>query len=269
MGEIAAPFQLSDHLILHPVTFNHSEYKTNIEKFGSDIEHKIASTDGSIFEYLPAELVPNIKPLSFEDNSRWQYFRYCQELAIKHHKDIYMMDPANDLNFAFVRGLHFPIGAAVGYTAARIHEAKTAKKLNRRTFLLIASAYGITSTFITLETDVRLRRWIEDLGFTYPQSIPSDATFRRRITAAGILKLNEDLKTNNPQQVTNLTVLYPESHWKVIQSFLENPIATLQECRDLKQNISLVNTNLTESFFSIRHFRPRNGELILTGKTQI
>lgn len=252
-----------------PVEHNKREFK----KYGQELIQEIQNSDGVIFEYFPPELEPLIKNSFYARNltnypSFAPFFGPLAEAALQAGKAVYVLDPAHDANYGYVRAVETAITPATAATSYVLGFPKLPSKekwaISRR---------GVLKGLIgTLAGAVVYKRGILDgLATLYKEQIKhrtdtnflSESNFRRVVVARGIRLLGADSK-----RPRNLVLLYPPAHWEGIKKLLASPQRVEREFRAYSA-LKNINEEVTNSLFSIRRYEPESGTWQLREQQEI
>jgi hypothetical protein len=156
------------------------------------------------------------------------YYRVIEEVALSKKKDVYVFDPAHDINFSLVRELLTGGEAlAMGLVPGIIAE-ELVKRRTRRGFLGVSAALGagIVSTELAGTVIRKAAKEIvskpQELKSGQPNTLfPQERNFRWVVVAKGLQDLADTIQEGIEPFV--LPVFYPPTHWAGIRYYLQHP----------------------------------------------
>ncbi len=209
-------------------------------------------------EYFPYEYVENGNSLTRviaatykKDN---ELFDHVIELCKQQQKDVWVLDPAYNLEFGLLR----PLSVTTQVSAEAIITGVTQKLLvsdegsqldfddsKRRTLQRIKnSGKWIIGSVLGAELSSSFAGGVA--GFANVFGWSTEAQIRRVIVADLLCKLSTQLPEG-----TNMLMIYPEAHWKDIKSYVEDEAKRSQ----LLAAVNLIRTPATELWFEGRHYK--------------
>src|SRR5258708_3579851 len=234
----------------------------------------ISKVDVVIPEYFTPEWADQRKdPLLVEYvhiNDIYCYFSKVEKMVGDDSKRVLVLDPAHDQNFALINLFYageLGAGTVGAMTAEKLlnrarnktnQESMSSKNLSRRTFL---KGLAVGSLGLFLGGALDFGSYMYESFTKNPSIIPNEAVFRRDIVSRGISQFEEQQK-----EPINVAVIYPETHWRQIKDFFNNPISQV-----LFKAYSSLKTNpgLKESFFTGREYKWNGKEFVKDGQFEI
>lgn len=257
--------KVSDKLSI--VTFSIEHNLEEWQKHQEQLKNNIKQTDGVIFEYFPLEInqVAQNKLFSeFYDMSKiLPFFNNVAQAAHAEGKKAYVLDPAHDANFAFIKGTQVisiiggPMASLLSSVELAHAHLSSRYKLTRRGFLarlgVLASSVGLSALGIKegLERKNEIQSKTPSTAFT-------EMAIRRAIVSRGINNLGENIDKDPNKGATSLLLVYPPVHIEGIKMMLEDE--KLREGMfSIAERLKNVSPDIQNSFFSIREYSP-NGK---------
>jgi hypothetical protein len=202
---------------IRSVNIDHTPFSPDQEVVMRDT---IQNSDEVILEYYPDEIqtmdhnaliyhVTNIDSILPEAKK-------LVSLADEYHKDITLLDPAYNTDFALIRGgVWSPLAVAAAGLYYSTFIQNDSQKMTRRRL-----CFGFIAPIVCLGyiIGVPMRSQRDEDFYTTPQMLNLEATFRRAIVAQGISRLASDPSRSK----TQIGMFYPSVHIKGIQDFLQN-----------------------------------------------
>lgn len=210
-----------------------------IPEYREALEEAVKKSDGVIFEYFPQETARlSSSPFlgiyrKFYDEIM-AFFTPLADLAKKHEKPAYVLDPAHDENFAAI--FHeLPtfcalVGTGVGGIDTFLNSVDLIgrfakqevfyKKRSRRQFIrgLGLLAAGLALSRYKVEGVKEEKTRIP----SPPGSYPTETRFRRAIVSKGISQVGENLDKNPKAEAKSLVLFYPPVHWEGLKQLLKD-----------------------------------------------
>lgn len=246
-----------------------------LEMFKRQMATEIAKPDvkSVVVEYFP----PEIKRLQNNEAAKSAtnyheivpFFEEILNTTSRVGKDIFVLDPAHDINFLAARTFFTTqVGIGIGTEGMSLAYALGRnRKMSRREFLTTIGVFAAGAALLKAPTKEAVSVIEEEKLHGKPSEVFSENNFRRSIVAQGLRQLGSQMDTDPSAPDTTMFMVLPPVMWKGIKRFLTDSKALAEMYK--KDQMLRINDATIKSFFTIRQWRYQNNDWELVNQTRI
>lgn len=233
------------------------------QRYETLLKDEIGKVDGVIFEYFPEEMTDwKQNPLiqqTYDLNLFLPFFEKLAEEVKNQNKEVYVLDPAHDNAFVWVRGLPYGLmGAGAGAVGKSLWDGFGTAKISRRQFISKLGLGALGLAAVGSGVVAGPSSFYQEKRSNTPTTRFSETDFRRTVIAKGISQMGEQPNTEQTDKKRRVLIVYPPVHWEGIKGLLRD-----RDNLDKKfQGYSLIQNVMSESqkdsLFSIRRYKWTN-----------